>query len=115
MSVGLAGSDVADRLDQRSGTGRSRAALVAVLLVGITLPALAQTAAPASPPVTADPLTVSSFGPQSAATMKTLLENGYEIKTGILDPNGGAYIALQKATSAYLCHSNPTPLCEKLN
>ena len=47
--------------------------------------------------------------------VKKLLADGFEIKAGFADSTGGAYMILQKATSAYLCHSNPTPSCEKLN
>ena len=49
------------------------------------------------------------------ATIKNLLADSFEIKTGFVDPNGGAFLVLQKATSAFLCHSNPNPTCEKLN
>ena len=44
-----------------------------------------------------------------------LLQDGYEIKAGFHDNIGGAYVLLQKMTSAYLCHSSPNPVCEKLN
>ena len=43
------------------------------------------------------------------------LRDGYEVKAAFPDNNGGAYMVLQKGTSAYLCHSNPNPNCEKLN
>ena len=43
------------------------------------------------------------------------LRDGYEVKAAFPDNNGGAYMVLQKGTSAYLCHSNPNPACEKLN
>ena len=44
-----------------------------------------------------------------------LLQDGYEVKAAFNDNTGGAYIVLQKATSAYLCHSSPNQTCEKLN
>jgi hypothetical protein len=47
--------------------------------------------------------------------VRQLLVQGYEVKTGFSDNNGGAYLVLQKATSAYLCHSSPNQVCEKLN
>ena len=53
---------------------------------------------------------VTKFGP-----VRQLLVDGYEIKTGFSDNSGGAYMVLQKATSAYLCHSSPNQVCEKLN
>ena len=31
------------------------------------------------------------------------------------DTAGGAYIVLQRGTSAYLCHSAPRQTCEKMN
>ena len=49
------------------------------------------------------------------APVRQLLVDGYEIKTGFADTTGGAYLVLQKATSAYLCHSSPRQVCEKLN
>ena len=94
-----------------------RSALAGLMLAGLMSPALAQTATTntPSPTVTTAPPTVFGAGAQQAATIKKLLADGFEIKTGFIDPNGGAYLALQKANSAYLCHSNPNPLCEKLN
>jgi hypothetical protein len=47
--------------------------------------------------------------------VRQLLVQGFEIKTGFSDNNGGAYLILQKASSAYLCHSSPNQVCEKLN
>ena len=44
-----------------------------------------------------------------------LLQDGYDIKAAFYDNAGGAYIVLQKLTSAYLCHSSPNQTCEKLN
>ncbi len=44
-----------------------------------------------------------------------LLQQGYDIKAAFYDNSGGAYMVLQKTTSAYLCHSNPNQVCEKLN
>ena len=53
---------------------------------------------------------IDKFGP-----VRQLLVDGYEIKTGFADNQGGAYLVLQKITSAYLCHSSPNQVCEKLN
>lgn len=55
--------------------------------------------------------------PTSGAPMTVvlLLRNGYDIKSGFSDNTGGAYLVFQKATSAYLCHSGPSPVCTKLN
>jgi hypothetical protein len=111
------------RLDPSSGFRFSRSAFspakragaLAVVLVGMSLPALAQTAVQSSNPTVTTGQPQASFGQNGAMTIKRLLEDGYEIKTGFVDPNGGAYLALQKATSAYFCHSNPNPTCEKLN
>jgi hypothetical protein len=50
-----------------------------------------------------------------SGTLKQLLVDGYEIKTGFSDNTGGAYVVLQKATSAFMCHSGVNQLCEKLN
>ena len=44
-----------------------------------------------------------------------LLQQGYDIKAAFYDNSGGAYLVLQKAASAYLCHSSPNQTCEKLN
>ena len=44
-----------------------------------------------------------------------LLQDGYDIKAAFYDNAGGAYLVLQKLTSAYLCHSSPNQTCEKLN
>lgn len=44
-----------------------------------------------------------------------LLSQGYEIKAGFFDASGIAYMAMQKGTSAYLCHAGTTPACDKLN
>lgn len=93
--------------------GRGRAIAIATCLAGSAAPALGQTAT--TPTVTTGQPAEPSFGPQATATIKKLVADGYDIKTGFIDPNGGAYLALQKATSAYLCHSNPNPTCEKLN
>ena len=98
-----------------SRIGGKRAAITGLFLIGLVPPALAQTATTTNPTVTTAQPTESSFGPQAAVTIKKLLADGFEIKTGFIDPNGGAYIALQKATAAYFCHSNPNPTCEKLN
>ncbi len=48
-------------------------------------------------------------------TVATCLRDGYDIRAAFSDNNGGAYIILQKGTSAFMCHSNPSPRCEKLN
>ena len=45
----------------------------------------------------------------------TLLQQGYEVKTGFVDSAGIAYLVMQKSTSAYLCHSGAVPACDKLN
>ena len=76
------------------------AALVAVLAG--SAPVAAQTAAGVS--------ALDKFAP-----VRQLLTDGYEIKTGFADTTGGAYLVLQKASSAYLCHSSPNQVCEKLN
>ncbi len=44
-----------------------------------------------------------------------LLQQGFDVKAAFYDNAGGAYLVLQKATSAYLCHSSPNQTCEKLN
>lgn len=77
------------------------AAIVGALLIGAS-PVLAQQVSTAAP--------VEKFG-----AVRQLLVQGYEIKTGFSDNNGGAYLVLQKATSAYMCHSSPNQVCEKLN
>ncbi len=43
------------------------------------------------------------------------LRDGYDIKAAFYDNSGGAYLVLQRGTSAYLCHSSPNQTCEKLN
>ena len=95
-----------------SRVGR-RGAFAAATVFASTAVAAAQTATPV-PNVTTGQ-SQATFGQNGATTIKRLLADGYEIKTGFVDPNGGAYLALQKATSAYFCHSNPNPTCEKLN
>ena len=52
---------------------------------------------------------------QAATQIAQRLRDGYEIKAAFYDNAGGAYILLQKGTSAYLCHSSPNQTCEKLN
>ena len=81
-----------------------RVSLVAAVIL-LSVPAWAQT-------VTTVPTDASSLG---GAPVKRLLQDGFEVKTGFSDNNGGAYMVLQKSTSAYMCHSNPTQTCEKLN
>ena len=44
-----------------------------------------------------------------------LLQQGYEVKTGFIDASGVAFLVMQKATTAYLCHSGTIPACDKLN
>ena len=44
-----------------------------------------------------------------------LLQQGYEVKAGFIDTTGVAFLVMQKATSAYLCHSGAIPACDKLN
>ena len=93
---------------------RTFAALVAVLSAGA---AAAQTAGTNQ---SGSPLPAVTLGTSGTASLKgspvqRLLTDGYEVKTGFADPAGGAYLVLQKATSAYMCHSNPTATCEKLN
>ncbi len=71
----------------------SRAAYVVLLGVGLVSPAFAETVTPVA----------------------KALQDGYEIKAAFSDNNGGAYMVLEKGTSAYLCHSSPNQTCEKLN
>jgi hypothetical protein len=59
--------------------------------------------------------TASAAAAQAATSVAKLLSDGYEIKTAFADTNGGAYIILQRGTSAYLCHSAPRQTCEKMN
>jgi hypothetical protein len=72
--------------------------------------AVAASLAPALAQQTATGLPGEKFG-----AVRQLLVQGYEIKTGFSDNTGGAYLVLQKAASAYLCHSSPSQVCEKLN
>lgn len=58
---------------------------------------------------------VASQAAQAATSVAKLLSEGYEIKTAFADTSGGAYIILQRGTSAYLCHSAPRQTCEKMN
>ena len=51
----------------------------------------------------------------ASASVAQLLKDGYEIKTAFSDTSGGAYIILQRGTSAFLCHSAPRQTCEKMN
>ena len=51
----------------------------------------------------------------AAISVASLLRDGYEIKTAFADTGGGAYLVLQRGTSAYMCHSAPRQTCEKLN
>jgi hypothetical protein len=75
---------------------------LAGVMAATMAPAFAQQVSTGSP--------TGNFG-----AVRQLLVQGYEIKTGFSDNNGGAYLVLQKAASAYLCHSSPNPVCEKLN
>ena len=59
--------------------------------------------------------TASAAAAEAAASVAKLLTDGYEIKTAFADTSGGAYIILQRGTSAYLCHSAPRQTCEKMN
>ncbi len=66
-------------------------------------------------------LVVSACAGLSAASAEAQLpvakwlSEGYEIKAAFSDNSGGAYLVLEKGTSAYLCHSSPNQVCEKLN
>ena len=59
--------------------------------------------------------TASQARAEASMSVAQLLKDGYEIKTAFYDNGGGAYIILQRGTSAYMCHSNPSQICEKLN
>ena len=59
--------------------------------------------------------TASAAAAEAAASVAKLLTDGYVIKTAFADTSGGAYIILQRGTSAYLCHSAPRQTCEKMN
>ncbi len=52
---------------------------------------------------------------QATTSVAQLLKDGYEIKTAFADTSGGAYIILQRGSSAFLCHSAPRQTCEKMN
>lgn len=52
---------------------------------------------------------------QGVSQIAQRLREGYEVKAAFYDNAGGAYIILQRGTSAYLCHSSPNQTCEKLN
>ena len=56
-----------------------------------------------------------SSSAETATQVAQHLRDGYEIKAAFSDNGGGAYLVLQKGTSAYLCHSSPNQVCEKLN
>ena len=75
--------------------------------------ALAVTLAGVSPAVAQNAAGLGAL--DKSAPVRQLLADGYDIKTGFTDNQGGAYLILQKATSAYLCHSSPNQVCEKLN
>lgn len=47
--------------------------------------------------------------------MGQLLAQGFEIKAAFVDSTNIAYVAMQRGTSAYLCHSGAIPACDKLN
>ncbi len=70
-----------------------RLVLAAALVCGIAGPAFAETVSPVA----------------------QHLRDGFEIKAAFYDNTGGAYLVLQRGTSAYLCHSSPNQTCEKLN
>ncbi len=60
----------------------------------------------------------AAAGPASAEAISPVaqhLREGYEVKAAFYDNNGGAYLVLQRGTSAFLCHSSPNQSCEKLN
>ena len=57
----------------------------------------------------------TAFGAATPLPVAQLLQQGYDVKAAFNDNAGGAYLVLQKATSAYLCHSSPNQTCEKLN
>lgn len=80
-----------------------RAAATIAAVFASTVPALAQSA------------TGGAVALNKSQPVRQLLIDGYDIKTGFADNSGGAYLVLQKATSAYLCHSSPNQVCEKLN
>lgn len=60
-------------------------------------------------------LASSAAGAQTLTQIAQRLRDGYEVKAAFYDNAGGAYLVLQKGTSAYLCHSSPNQTCEKLN
>ncbi len=66
------------------------------------------TSAAAAAPVVIDPK--SKIPP-----MGQLLAQGFEIKAAFVDSTNIAYVAMQRGTSAYLCHSGAIPACDKLN
>ena len=68
----------------------------------------ATTSAAAAAPVVIDPK--SKIPP-----MGQLLAQGFEIKAAFVDSTNIAYVAMQRGTSAYLCHSGAIPACDKLN
>ena len=60
-------------------------------------------------------VTVARAADQASTSVAQLLKDGFEIKTAFADTSGGAYIILQRGTSAFLCHSAPRQTCEKMN
>jgi hypothetical protein len=73
--------------------------------------ALAQTATKPSAPTGTSVIQPNSKLPPVAQ----LLQQGFEVRAGFMDASGNAYLVLQKATSAYLCHSGAVPACDMLN
>ena len=70
------------------------------------------------PLVVAATLVGAAIVPASAEPVSPVaqhLREGFEIKAAFYDNSGGAYLVLQRGTSAYLCHSSPNQVCEKLN
>ncbi len=59
--------------------------------------------------------TATAASAQASGSVAQLLKDGYEVKTAFADTGGGAYIILQRGTSAFLCHSAPRQTCEKMN
>lgn len=58
---------------------------------------------------------IGPAGAEAVSPVAQHLREGYEVKAAFYDNNGGAYLVLQRGTSAFLCHSSPNQSCEKLN
>ena len=103
------------------------ASLALLLLVVPATAFSASTKAPVSnsvfDPVVPDSTTASGSAAAPAVIdskskippMGQLLAQGFEIKAAFIDATNIAYVALQRGTSAYLCHSGAIPACDKLN